>query len=96
MDEFGAHIVAVLFLKRKKIFLYTLQELNKSFEKCWNLVPYNFQKNFWAPELWEPKFLLRTFKNTMENSLLIAPEFFLNPAPGGWWVLRSGLLNSFF
>lgn len=36
MDEFGADVVGGLFLKTKKLFLYMLQELNISFEKCWN------------------------------------------------------------
>lgn len=31
-SEFGAHVVAMFFLERE-LFLYTLQEFNKSFEK---------------------------------------------------------------
>lgn len=43
-SEFGAHVVAMFFLERE-LFLYTLQEFNKSFEKRWNLFPWNFQKS---------------------------------------------------
>lgn len=93
MGEFGAHINVEFFLKRKNFFYILFRSWIKAWKCAETKSSWNFQKISGHQSCESPTTYLELSKTLW---LPKASEFFWISAPGGWWVLRSGLLNSFF